>query len=147
MYRTPQTATLFVSGCLLFVMLIATSCTSTRKVAYFSDVQDSLRIISKAGLEPVIQKKDILSITVNSLSNEATVVFNMPNQPMTPNAASSPNMPQTAGYLVSDEGTIRFPILGDLQAAGLTQKQLENEITNQLIKKKLLFDPVVSIRF
>jgi polysaccharide export outer membrane protein len=66
---------------------------------------------------------------------------------MTPNGASSPNMPQTGGYLVSDEGKIKFPILGDLQAAGLTQKQLESEITNQLIKKKLLFDPVVSIRF
>jgi polysaccharide export outer membrane protein len=110
-------------------------------------VQDSLRIISKAGLEPVIQKKDILSITVSSLSNEATIIFNSPNLPMTPNAASSPNMPQTAGYLVSDDGTIRFPILGDILAAGLTQKQLEDTITHLLIEKKLLFDPVVSSRF
>ncbi len=147
MYKTSRTTNFFISAGFLFTLLVICSCTSTRKVTYFSDVQDSLRVISKAGLEPVIQKKDILSITVNSLSNEATVVFNMPNQPMTPNAASSPNMPQTAGYLVSDKGTIKFPILGDLQAAGLTQKQLESEITNQLIKKKLLFDPVVSIRF
>jgi polysaccharide export outer membrane protein len=146
-YKTSRVTTFFVSGFLLFIMLIAASCASTRKVAYFSDVQDSLRIVSKAGIEPVIQKKDILSITVSSLSNEATIIFNMPNQPMTPNGASSPNMPQTGGYLVSDEGKIKFPILGDLEAVGLTQKQLESEITNQLIKKKLLFDPVVSIRF
>lgn len=146
MYRTLR-ITLFAAGLMLILGLITSSCTSTRKIAYFSDVQDSLRIISKAGLEPVIQKKDILSITVNSLSNEATIIFNMPNQPMTPSAAASPNMPQTAGYLVSDEGTIKFPILGHLQAVGLTQKQLETEITNQLVQKKLLFDPVVSIRF
>src|SRR6185312_2344597 len=145
MHKFPQT-TMYLLFCFFLTLLFA-SCASTRKVAYFSDVQDSARIISKAGIEPVIQKKDILSITVSSLSNEATIIFNMPNQPMTPNAASSPNMPQTAGYLVSDEGTIKFPILGDLEAVGLTQKQLENEITNQLIQKKLLFDPVVSIRF
>jgi len=128
-------------------MLIAASCTSTRKVAYFSDVQDSLRIISKAGIEPVIQKKDILSITVSSLSNEATLIFNAPNLPITPSATMTPNAPQTAGYLVADDGTIKFPVLGNMAAAGHTQKQLESEITNELIKKKLLFDPVVSIRF
>lgn len=142
-----KTINLFVNGCLLFMTLFDVSCTSTRKVAYFSDVQDSLRIISKAGLEPVIQKKDILSITVSSLSNEATIIFNTPNLPITPSANATPNMPQTAGYLVAQDGTINFPILGNIEAAGLTQKQLEANITKLLVQKKLLFDPVVSIRF
>ena len=48
---------------------------------------------------------------------------------------------------MGDDGTIKFPILGNIQAAGLTQKQLENNITQQLIDKKLLFDPIVSSRF
>ena len=120
---------------------IFSSCVNTQKVAYFNDVKDSARIMSKASLEPVIQKKDILSITVSSLSNEATVIFNTPNLPITPSGATSPNMPQTAGYLVGDDGTIKFPVLGNIPAAGLTQKQLENNITKQLIDKKLLFDP------
>jgi polysaccharide export outer membrane protein len=134
---------------LLFFLITALlfSCTSSRKVAYFSDVTDSARIISKAGLEPVIQKKDILSITVSSLSNEATIIFNTPNLPITPSAGTQPDMPQTAGYLVSDDGTVRFPVLGDVQAAGLTQKELENHLRDSLIQKKLLFDPIVSVRF
>ena len=98
------------------------------------------------GLEPVIQKKDILSITVSSLSSEATVIFNTPNLPMTPTASTSNNY-QTAGYLVSQDGTIKFPVLGDITAAGLTQKQLESNITKLLIDKKLLFDPIVTARF
>jgi polysaccharide export outer membrane protein len=147
MYKTSRTINFFANGCFLFPLLIICSCTSTRKVTYFSDVQDSARIVSKASLEPVIQKKDILSITVSSLSNEATIIFNTPNLPMTPNAATTPNMPQTAGYLVSQDGTIKFPILGNIPAAGLTQKQLEKNITQQLIEKKLLFDPIVSSRF
>jgi polysaccharide export outer membrane protein len=129
------------------VIVFLFSCTSSRKVAYFQDVTDSVRIVSKSGVEPVIQKKDILSITVSSLSNEATVIFNTPNLPITPSAVTQPNTPQTAGYLVSDDGTIRFPVLGDIPAAGRTQKQLEDHIRNLLIQKKLLFDPIVSARF
>ncbi len=48
--------------------------------------------------------------------------------PLTPNAITNPNTPQTAGYLVGEDGTIKFPVLGNIQAAGLTQKQLENHI-------------------
>lgn len=136
--------------CLLFCLsltLLFASCANTRKIAYFSDVQDSARILSKASLEPVIQKKDILSITVSSLSNEATIIFNTPNLPITPSASVSPDFPQTAGYLVGQDGTIKFPVLGNIPAAGLTQNQLENNITHLLTEKKLLFDPIVSARF
>lgn len=122
------------------------SCVNTRKVAYFNDVHDSTLIAAKPGLEPVIQKKDILSISVSSLDAKATVIFNMPNIPATPTAPTN-TTPQTAGYLVSQDGTIKFPVLGDINAAGLTQKQLENNISQLLIDKKLLYDPIVTARF
>lgn len=129
------------------LIVILSSCVNTQKVTYFNDVKDSARILSNANLEPVIQKKDILSITVSSLSNEATVIFNTPNLPITPSASSSPNMPQTAGYLVNGDGNIKFPVLGDIHAAGLSQKQLEDTITHLLLAKKLLYDPIVTSRF
>lgn len=132
---------------LFCAVALFSSCTNSRKIAYFSDVKDSTLIASKGGLEPVIQKKDILSISVSSLSPEATVLFNMPNLPVTPGASANNTTPQTAGYLVSDEGTIKFPILGNIPAAGLTQKQLEANITQMLKDKKLLFDPIVTARF
>lgn len=131
----------------LFLIISLTSCLNSRKVAYFGDVADSARIASKAGLVPVIQKNDILSISVSSLSNEATIIFNTPNLPINPSASANPNSPQTAGYLVSQEGKIKFPVLGDINAAGLTQKQLETEITELLINRKLLFDPIVTSRY
>jgi polysaccharide export outer membrane protein len=131
----------------IFMITFFPSCLNTKKIAYFSDVKDSSLIASKGGLEPIIQKKDILSISVSSLSNEATIIFNTPNLPITPSAQVSNTAPQTAGYLVSQDGTIKFPILGDLPAAGLTQKQLENNITQLLTDKKLLFDPIVTARF
>ena len=104
-------------------------------------------IKSQAGLETIIQKKDILSISVSSLSPESTELFNMPNLPITPNMSSVNSNPQTAGYLVSDDGFIKFPMLGKIQAAGLTSKQLEDTISHRLIERKLLYDPIVTARF
>jgi len=132
---------------ILLALSVFSSCVDTRKVAYFNDVKDSTLIVSKAGLEPVIQKKDILSIAVSSLSAQATIIFNTPNLPITPTSSSTNNMPQTAGYLVGEDGTIKFPVLGNIDAAGLTQRELEKNITQLLIDKKLLFDPIVTSRF
>src|SRR5665647_374308 len=126
-----------------FLISVLSSCLNTRKIAYFNDVKDSTLIASKASLEPIIQKKDILSISVSSLSNEATVIFNSPNL----SASAGSSGAQTSGYLVSQDGTIKFPLLGNIPAAGLTQKQLEDNITKLLIDKKLLFDPIVTARF
>ncbi len=127
-----------------FVIALLSSCATTKKIAYFTDIKDSALIGSNASLEPVIQKKDILSISVSSLSNDATIIFNTPN--LSTSSGSGTNSSQTGGYLVSQDGTIKFPILGNLPAEGLTQKQLENNIAGLLFDKKLLFDPIVTIR-
>ncbi|HSN07646.1 MAG TPA: polysaccharide biosynthesis/export family protein, partial [Hanamia sp.] len=107
---------------ILFFISIFSSCVNTKNVAYFNDVKDSALIASKSGLEPVIQKKDLLSISVSSLSNAATIVFNAPNAASSGGSTGAP----TTGYLVSQDGTIKFPMLGDIPAAGLTQKELED---------------------
>jgi polysaccharide export outer membrane protein len=144
MHNFPATTKYFFWS--FFLISSLTSCLNTRKVAYFNDVKDSTLIASKESLEPLIQKKDILSIAVSSLSNEATIIFNAPNQPASP-IASNNNSSQTAGYLVRENGNIKFPLLGDIPAAGLTQKQLEDNLTKMLIDKKLLFEPIVTARF
>ena len=131
----------------LLIAIMFSSCAHTKEAAYFNDLGDSTLIASKAGLEPVIQKKDILSVSVSSLSPEATLLFNVPNQPSTPGSAATIVGPQTAGYLVSEDGTIKFPILGKIPAAGFTQQQLEDNITKMLTEKKLLFDAIVTVRF
>jgi polysaccharide export outer membrane protein len=132
---------------ILYSLILLSSCVSTKKVAYFNDLKDSTVIVSKGGLDAIIQQKDILSISVSSLSMEATIIFNTPNIPVTPSAAASSNLPQTAGYLVGEDGNIKFPVLGQISAAGFTQKQLQEKITKLLIDKKLLFDPIVTSRF
>jgi polysaccharide export outer membrane protein len=51
------------------------------------------------------------------------------------------------GYLVNTDGTINFPVLGSVKAAGLTKRQLETLLTDSLSERKLLVDPIVTARF
>jgi polysaccharide export outer membrane protein len=55
--------------------------------------------------------------------------------------------PQLMGYLVNADGTIKFPVLGPVKAAGLTKRQLEVVLTDSLTNRKLLVDPIVTARF
>ncbi len=124
----------------MLLLLAGSSCTDTRSVVYFNGVPDS-EVRSKTPVpETVIGKNDILSITVSSLNPDATAIFNAP----TTNTASSGIPP---GYLVSAEGYILFPILGNIKAEGMTKEQLKNEITRKLVERQLLTDPIVAIRF
>lgn len=142
---------LFLSGTILLLISIytvfCTSCVSTKRVTYFNNISDTVLTVSADGLEPVIQKGDLLSISVSSLSPEVTTVFNTPNSPASTSYAGSNALAAAAGYLVNQDGYIDFPLLGRLPAAGLSKKALKDNITLQLKDKKLLFDPIVNVRY
>jgi polysaccharide export outer membrane protein len=96
-------------------------------------------------VEPVIQKGDLLSISVSSLTPEVASVFNSTNTPTA--SYSSDILAQTTGYMVSQEGFIKFPMLGSINVVGMKKKAVENLITQKLRENKLLFDPIVNVRF
>jgi polysaccharide export outer membrane protein len=130
------------------VIVLCSSCMSSKKAVYFDDIPDSVIDAPPADLESEIKPNDILSITVSSLNPDASKVFNSPNVPVIPNYSQNTATTTTAtGYLVSLEGYIQFPILGNIKAAGLTKKQLKDHITKTLLDKKLLVDPIVDIRY
>lgn len=132
----------------LFLLLLnLVSCIDTKKVVYFNDIGNKAVIQSLAGIESVISPNDMLSINVSSRDLQATAIFNAPNLPMTPSGAPATSMAQASGYLVSSEGTINFPLLGVLKISGKTKSQVENEIASKLIESKLLFDPIVNVRY
>ena len=131
---------------LLLILVILTGCSNTKKVIYFNNIQDTTFKAGPADLEPVIRKGDILSITVSSANPEASVPFNSPNVSSTSVRNTQPGT-LADGYLVQQDGTIQFPVLGNLMAAGATKKQLKDNIQQQLDQRKLLVDPIVSIRY
>lgn len=136
---TPALLTAAAFAC----VLLSTSCTSNKKIAYFNNQTDTVFLTTTLPETP-IQKNDLLGISVTSLNPQASSIFNNISY------ANSPSEPaatlQSTGYLVDPNGQIQFPILGDIKAAGRTTNQLSNDIKQQLLLKKLLVDPIVSVR-
>jgi polysaccharide export outer membrane protein len=120
--------------CLFFVF---TSCVNMKKAIYFNNIRDSSIAAKAENLEPVIQKNDLLSITVSSLDPGSTEIFNTPNS----------STASVSGYLVNQDGLIEFHLLGNIKAEGLTKKELRDTISRSLIEKKFLLNPIVSVRY
>lgn len=130
----------------IFSQLIL-SCGNLRKVTYFNDLPDTQIEYEVQQLEPVIQKNDLLNIMVNSMNGEANQLFNLYTISSNAGNVNAGTLTQTAGFLVDRDGNIQFPMIGKIKAAGLTKKQLKEEITKSLISNNILYDPVVNIRY
>ena len=93
-----------------------------------------------------IQSDDLLSIRVKTLDPLAAEPFNIDpaNMPMG-NIQASTSVRPLIGYLVNKEGNIDLPLIGKLQAAGLTTDELQDSILLRL--QPYLNDPVVAVRF
>ncbi len=128
-------------------LVLSIGCTSVKEVTLFNELNQASIKSQIEDLEPVIQKNDLLSISVSSINPEATVIFNNPNTPATQATTAAGNTSNVSGYLVNQDGYIQFPILGNIKAVGLTKKQLKDNITKGLSEGKLLIDPIVNIRY
>ncbi len=140
---------LSISLILLGLVVLFGSCVDTKKVTYFNSLSEGVIPSSLVNLEPIIQKSDILSITVSSPNPEATAIYNAPNViSLSSNTTSSAgNIAPASGYLVNQEGNIEFPGLGNVLVAGLSKQKAKEVITKLLIDNKLLIDPIVTIRY
>lgn len=145
-----MTLTVLASGVLLL------SCRTAKPVQYLQGPIDTAAFSRISLPEPLIQKGDLVGITVYSDNPEATAVFNQQmNTTLASGAASgagtasgtagvaSQSMP---GYLVDASGNIRFQLLGELHVEGLTKSGLETLLKEKLVGK-YLSNPYFNIRF
>ena len=136
----------FILAC--FCTLLLASCTSYKNVPY---LQNPEVVNSYTEALPMydakIMPKDLLTITVNTSDPEAAAPFNLSvqsaiNTGRTSNLYSQPTLQQ---YLVSNDGTIDFPVLGRLSVGGLTKNQAEDLIREKL-GDYLKEVPIVTVR-
>ncbi len=131
---------------LVLTMTSLSSCVNTKYATYFNNTNDTTILNSISNNIPLIQRKDILSISISSLNTEASYVFNTTNSFVSTNTSASGSNTQSSGYLVDENGFIQLPMLGNIKAENLTKAQLKDNITNMILDKKLLVDPIVNIR-
>lgn len=125
-------------------VVMASSCVSSRKVRYLQDMQKFGEVDLDGRFEAKICPSDELRIYVlpNGDAEEQELIkpFNIYN---------GNNMNNThlgLGYLVDVEGNIQFPVLGQINVAGLTCRDLRDTIEYRLKNEGYLSDPLVDVR-
>jgi polysaccharide export outer membrane protein len=137
-------------NCFTFLVLLGSfaSCVSPKSIIYFQG--DDARYSSSAITDtyvPTIQKNDMLSIIVGSLSAEANEVFNSANQFATSTTSygtgGAPSV-QPFGYLVDADGNIELPLIGKVKVEGLRTQEAADTLRKKLLT--YLKEPSVTIR-
>ena len=132
----------------LVVVLGFSSCTNTKKVAYFQNI-DSISLAASRGLyDARIMPKDELTITVSTSDPEAATPFNLAvAKPLTTGATlSAASSGALLTYLVDNDGNINFPVLGSIHVQGLTKRECE-ELIRQRVQPYLAEteNPIVKV--
>lgn len=138
---------------LFSMILLLASCDVSKRITYFQDIQE-YELASSSDEQPApeirLRPEDKISIIVNSKVPELTALFNLPYTARVLGQTSE-NISNTSqgasGYIIKADGTIDFPVLGAVQAAGKTRDELSVHIKSELINRNLVNDPVVTVEF
>lgn len=132
--------------CVVIFACTVVSCVNTRKSVYFNQERDANFPDSIMTSPTIIQKNDILSITVSSVDPNVAAAFNTPNVTYSNANSYTGSAVTVSGYLVNAQGLIDFPVIGSISAEGLTELQLRDKIARILVDRKLLVYPIITIR-
>ena len=120
-----------------------------KKINYLQDVKQDTTMTMKVNKGIIIQPQDQLSIIVTSRDPRMATPFNLSVSSFyTGSELSATGASQRiTGYVVSNEGDIDFPSLGELHVAGLNRWQLQELIKDRLADSGLLKDAIVTVEF
>jgi polysaccharide export outer membrane protein len=124
-------------------LVLLQSCVSRKEMFYMQDVE-SYNNTDVTFSNHILQTDDILKINVSSLMLEAALPFNIVTDGN--NIGNSIEIVKLGGYLVSQNGTINFPVLGELSVKDKTAEDLENYLRKILVDGGYLINPIVTVR-
>lgn len=140
-------------------LITLASCSASKKVPYLVDAENlpsDVLAQSTHVNDPTLAPGDLLNIEVTSSDMQSVVPFNkgmyvlengtIGRAAMTSNNYSSNLDVSTDYYLINQDGTIDFPVLGTLNAAGKTKLELAQEITDAIFPQYVKDKPKVEIR-
>jgi len=128
---------------IIALFIVLQSCVSKKEMLYLQDVE-SYNNTEVTFKNHTLQVDDILKITVSALMPEAALPYN--NVTAGSVVGNSIDIMKLDGYLVSQNSTITFPVLGELSVKEKTTKDLENDIKKLLVDGGYLISPNVTVR-
>lgn len=134
-------------GNILLVGLVAlfslNSCVSRKNMVYFQNIEEIKKTINPNRNNNLrIKPDDILTIRVTTPEQEAALPFNLTKSIASKNSIQGSVELET--YLVSDEGTIEFPVIGTMEVEGYTNIELASIIKEKI--NEYVIDAIVNVR-
>jgi polysaccharide biosynthesis/export protein len=141
-----------ITGLIAFVLVLTSSCSTSKKLNYFNDLPDSEAYELKAMPVPerIIERGDRLDITFIVKDQESAAFFNKHSMAGVANAVgaatgASGSVSRGSDYLVNVDGEIEVPVVGRVQIAGLTLNQARQKLAS--VVSTYLKDPLVEMAF
>lgn len=147
----------FVFG--FITLLLFTACSVSKEIPYLIDA-GKIAVLNESDTpapipDPVFQIGDLLVITINASTPEATSPFNLPLVPAG-TASYNPTSVQISSYvsggnlqnyLVDTNGDIIMPIIGKIHVAGMTKDALTQALKSKIYPRYIKEEPIILIRF
>lgn len=130
--------------------LITASCTTPKNITYMQGFNEGDVQAVASQRRITVQPDDKLSILVSSKDPQLAQVFNLMVSQLRSgqtNTSGTSGSGQNAAFTVSPDGTINYPVLGELHVAGLSRKELASMIEQKILERQLLKDPIVTVEF
>lgn len=119
---------------LLSSSVLFTSCIPTQDLIYLQKKNgaETESPISAVVSKPYrLQTNDVLSISIKAIDPKLVAIFSTTNQ--AESGGKSESGLYFDGFSVDDHGTIRIPILGEINVMGFTLEEVRNKIEKQLL--------------
>lgn len=137
----------------LLIVFINTSCGNVKNLQYLQGSFDTAQLSKINVPELVVQKGDLLGITVYSDDPLATAAVTRQVGSASAmsisveNSATGSQTTAATGYLVNQQGDLQLYKIGIIKAEGLTKEQLADTLEYFYTKQDLLKNPYVEVRF
>ena len=132
-----------------FLLILITcsilSCSTKKQLLYLNNSNNYLNTEIQFD-QYKIQPFDIIKIDVHSSNIEAAVPYNRFSSIQNRNINPNLNNLQLDGYLVGEDFSINFPVLGKIILRDKTLTEIEKTISDLLLQNNHLADPVVNCR-
>lgn len=139
---------------LIGLILLMTSCVSTKKIVYFqgsdsifSQAQDIMQQYEMK-LKPADQILIKLTCSEPELLNifAQDVVMGTAGSSISTNITNQGNMTNAYAYTVTNDGYIILPAVGKVKVEGMTTDETAKRIEESIQEKNLIKDPGVTVR-
>jgi len=145
-------SSLLIPTLVIFILSLSISSCRVDRIAMLKDIPDTatLKYVAlHSYTPPIIQSDDILNIVIQTLDPQANAILNQGNLPVSSGAltgsSTSSQQAVISGYLVTKDGYIHMPYIGNVYVKGFTTEQIRDTVISKI--SFYFKDPVVNVRF